>query len=128
MDNENGNLTCNYDCNCNLCETIRSLVAKGIEESQSFAVNILRADQQTTSNEFAGGASQQERFESTSWTVSASGSPFLNDSIVSLDCKLVNKVLVGTHWIMIGEIQDSISREGEPLLYFSGAYRGIGEL
>ena len=34
MDNENGNLTCNYDCNCNLCETISSLVAKGIEESQ----------------------------------------------------------------------------------------------
>lgn len=101
---------------------------KGIEESQHFAVNILRADQQTASNEFAGGASQQERFESTAWTASASGSPFLNDSIVSLDCKLVNKVLVGTHWIMIGEIQDSISREGEPLLYFSGAYRAISDV
>ena len=32
MDNENGNLTCNYDCNCNLCETIRSLMQQSIEE------------------------------------------------------------------------------------------------
>lgn len=100
----------------------------GIEESQNFAVNVLSTDQQNVSNQFAGGASQEERFANTAWIASASGTPFLNDSIVSLDCKVVNKVLVGTHWIVIGEIQESVCRDGEPLLYFSGAYRELAEI
>ncbi|MCX7084086.1 MAG: flavin reductase family protein [Methylococcales bacterium] len=99
----------------------------GIEESQNFAVNVLSTDQQNVSNQFAGGASQEERFANTNWSVSASGTPFLNDSILSLDCKVVNKVLVGTHWIVIGEIQESVCRDGEPLLYFSGSYRELAE-
>ncbi len=110
-----------------VCLNQNADTVNGIEESQNFAVNILRADQQGVSNEFAGGASQQQRIDNNSWTAGLSGVPLLNDSIVSLDCKVVNKVLVGTHWIVIGEIQDSVCREGEPLMYFSGAYRALAD-
>jgi flavin reductase (DIM6/NTAB) family NADH-FMN oxidoreductase RutF len=97
----------------------------GIEESQSFAVNILNADQQDISNQFAGGTSQQQRFENTDWKAGITGAPILNNTLMSLDCKVVEKVLAGTHWIIIGEVQDCVCRSGEPLLYYRGAYRQL---
>jgi len=108
-----------------VCLNQNADTVNGIEASQHFAVNVLRADQQAVSNQFAGGASQAERFAHTAWTVSASGTPLLDDSIVSLDCKVIEKVSAGSHWIVIGEIQEVACRTGEPLLYFSGAYREL---
>jgi flavin reductase (DIM6/NTAB) family NADH-FMN oxidoreductase RutF len=32
----------------------------------------------------------------------------------------------GDHTIFIAEVEDVVVREGEPLLYFRGAYRKIG--
>ncbi len=98
----------------------------GIDESQTFAVNILNADQQDLSSQFAGGTSQQQRFENTDWKAGITGAPILNNTLMSLDCKVVEKVLAGTHWIIIGEVQDCVCRSGEPLLYYRGAYRQLG--
>jgi flavin reductase (DIM6/NTAB) family NADH-FMN oxidoreductase RutF len=97
----------------------------GIQESQCFAVNILNSDQQDLSNQFAGGSSQQQRFQDTDWQAGVTGAPILNDSLMSLDCKVVEKVRAGTHWIIIGEVQDRVCRSGEPLLYYCGAYRQL---
>ena len=99
----------------------------GIQESQSFAVNVLTSEQENISNHFAGGSSQKERFENTDWTAGETGSPILNDSLMSLDCKVVQKVLVGTHWIIIGEVQHCICRTGEPLVYYCGSYRQLAD-
>jgi flavin reductase (DIM6/NTAB) family NADH-FMN oxidoreductase RutF len=96
---------------------------EGIKESQCFAVNVLTSNQQDLSNQFAGGSNQQQRFEKTDWKVGVTGAPILNESLMSLDCKVVEKVLAGTHWIIIGEVQECVCRSGEPLLYFCGAYR-----
>ena len=98
---------------------------EGIKESQCFAVNVLTSDQQGISNQFAGGSNQQLRFENTDWKAGVTGAPILNESLMSLDCKVVEKVLAGTHWIIIGEVQECVCRSGEPLLYFCGAYRQL---
>jgi flavin reductase (DIM6/NTAB) family NADH-FMN oxidoreductase RutF len=97
----------------------------GIHESQYFAVNVLNSDQQALSNQFAGGSSQQQRFENTDWKPGMTGAPILNNSLMSLDCKVVEKVLAGTHWIIIGEVQECVCRSGQPLLYYCGAYRQL---
>ncbi|MCX7098221.1 MAG: flavin reductase family protein [Methylococcales bacterium] len=97
----------------------------GIFASQCFAVNVLKSGQQDLSNQFAGGASQQQRFENTDWGVGLTGAPILNDTLMSLDCKVVEQVQAGTHWIIIGEVQEAVCRSGEPLLYYSGAYRQL---
>jgi flavin reductase (DIM6/NTAB) family NADH-FMN oxidoreductase RutF len=97
----------------------------GIEESRCFAVNVLSSEQQEVSNQFAGGSSQQQRFENTAWEPGITGAPILTDSIMSLDCKVVEKVRAGTHWIIIGEVQDTIRRPGDPLLYYCGNYRQL---
>ena len=98
---------------------------EGIKESQCFAVNVLTSDQQDISNQFAGGSNQQLRFENTDWKAGVTGAPILNESLMSLDCKVVEKVLAGTHWIIIGAVQECVCRSGEPLLYFCGAYRQL---
>jgi flavin reductase (DIM6/NTAB) family NADH-FMN oxidoreductase RutF len=97
----------------------------GIHESQCFAVNVLSSDQQNLSNQFAGGSNQQQRFENTDWKAGITGAPILNNSLMSLDCKVVEKALAGTHWIIIGEVQECVCRSGEPLLYYCGAYRHL---
>jgi flavin reductase (DIM6/NTAB) family NADH-FMN oxidoreductase RutF len=86
---------------------------------------VLSSEQQDVSNQFAGGSSQQQRFENTAWEPGITGAPILTDSIMSLDCKVVEKVRAGTHWIIIGEVQDTIRRPGDPLLYYCGNYRQL---
>lgn len=99
----------------------------GIEESSYFAVNILSAEQEEVSNQFAGGASQDERFANVSWQKGICGMPILNDSLASLECKVVEKVKAGTHWIVIGEVRDVVCRSGSPLLYYRSGYRILSE-
>lgn len=80
------------------------------------------------SNLFAGGASEQERFASVSWSKGINEVPVLDESIASLECKVVNQVRAGTHWIIVGEVEEVICRKGEPLLYFRASYREIAEI
>lgn len=108
-----------------VCINDRADTGDGIAESQYFAVNVLTTEQQETSNQFAGGSSQQQRFADTDWSIGVTGAPLLNNSLMSLDCTVVEKVRAGTHWIIIGEVQSCVCRSGEPLLYYRGAYRQL---
>jgi len=110
-----------------VCLNQRADTGEGIEECQHFAVNVLSATQQDVSNQFAGGSSQQERFANTPWQMGMSGVPILTESLMSLECKVVDKILSGTHWIVIGEVHFSVCRLGEPVLYYRGAYRQLSE-
>jgi flavin reductase (DIM6/NTAB) family NADH-FMN oxidoreductase RutF len=94
-------------------------------ESGHFTVNILTTEQQGVSNQFAGGTSQEQRFAEVAWHEGENGSPVLDDALVSIECNLAHKVLAGSHWVIIGEVQKVDCRSGEPLMYFNGGYRGL---
>jgi flavin reductase (DIM6/NTAB) family NADH-FMN oxidoreductase RutF len=94
-------------------------------EGKSFAVNILTAEQQGVSNQFAGGASQEERFANVNWHQGETGSPMLDDALVSIECTVVQQVLAGSHWVVIGEVQAVECRSGDPLLYYNSGYREL---
>jgi flavin reductase (DIM6/NTAB) family NADH-FMN oxidoreductase RutF len=49
----------------------------------------------------------------------------LTEALASLECAVVDQVLAGTHWIVIGEVQKVVCRNGEPLMYYNGAYRQL---
>ncbi len=101
---------------------------KGIDASQCFAVNVLAQTQHNVSNQFAGGCSQEERFAYHAWHTANTGAPLLRESLMSLDCKLVEKVQAGSHWIVIGEVQACETRDGEPLLYYRTRYRELSDI
>jgi flavin reductase (DIM6/NTAB) family NADH-FMN oxidoreductase RutF len=101
--------------------------AENIDQNQRFAVNILNANQQDISNHFSGGSSQEERFANAAWHLGSTGVPILDESLMSLECKVIEKVRAGTHWVIIGEVQDVTSRSGKPLLYFRSNYRQLAD-
>lgn len=98
---------------------------EGIRACGRFAVNVLTSEQEHVSNQFAGGSSQQQRFEDTPWQASTSGMPLLSESLLSLDCRVIDRIQSGTHDIIIGEVEHSVRRNGMPLLYFRSGYRQL---
>ena len=108
-----------------VCISAAAETGEGIQDSQYFAVNILTADQELVSNQFAGGCSMENRFAEISWEEGNTGVPVLNDSLASIECKVIQQVRAGTHWILVGEVQHKICRPGFPLLYFKSGYREL---
>ena len=94
----------------------------GVLDGKTFAVNILKSDQQQVSNQFAGETSQEQRFENVSWHEGETGSPIIDDALASIECTVVQQILAGTHWVIIGEVQKVTCRSGEPLLYYNSSY------
>jgi flavin reductase (DIM6/NTAB) family NADH-FMN oxidoreductase RutF len=101
---------------------------ENIDQNQQFAVNILQDNQQADSNNFSGGSSQEDRFANAPWHEGLTGMPILDGSIMSLECRVIEKVRAGTHWIVIGEVQHASTRSGDPLLYYRSNYRNLAEL
>lgn len=108
-----------------VCINERADTLEGIVASQQFAVNILNQAQQEVSNQFAGGCNQQQRFANTPWEKGVTGMPVLTESLMSLECKLVDKAQAGTHWVLIGEVQHCTCRAGEPIVYYRSQYRQL---
>ncbi|PKM09966.1 MAG: flavin reductase [Gammaproteobacteria bacterium HGW-Gammaproteobacteria-10] len=108
-----------------VCINTQTDTGNSIQQCRHFAVNILTAAQQAISNEFAGGASQQERFANVSWSQGVYNMPVLNDSLTSLECRVLQQIKAGTHWVIVGEVLDVITRSGEPLIYYRSDYRQL---
>jgi hypothetical protein len=89
----------------------------GREPTRDF--RILRAARPTHEHaEEEAGA----RFERT-----AQGTPILHGALAYLECRLQSAQEAGDHTIFIAEVEDVVVRQGEPLLFFRGKYRKIGE-
>ncbi len=108
-----------------VCLNDSAETGEGIKESGYFAVNILSAEQESISNNFAGGNSMQERFGATPWSKGVTGAPVLDETMATLECKVIQQMRAGTHWIIVGEVQNVICRLGEPLLYYGAGYRQL---
>ena len=62
------------------------------------------------------------RFERT-----AHGTPVLQEALAYLECRLHSAQDAGDHTIFIAEVEDVVVREGDPLTYFRGKYRHVGD-
>ncbi len=111
-----------------VCLNDAAETGEGIQESGYFAVNILSSEQESVSNNFSGGNSMQERFNATLWSSGITGAPVLDETLASLECKMINQMRAGTHWIVVGEVQNVICRSGNPLLYFRAGYQKLATI
>lgn len=96
------------------------------QDGATFAVNILRQDQELLSNRFAW-VKDEDRFAAGDWTAAATGAPILQDALAWLDCTIYSRVVAGTHTVYIGEVQASAVPEPdvEPLVYWNRRYRPL---
>ena len=95
-----------------------------IESNGVFAVNILAADQEPLSRYFSSKDRPRGRdaFRDVDHRTVVTGSPVLDGVIAYLDCRLHESRTVGDHEVFIGEVVALGSTEGEPLMFYGGAY------
>ena len=89
-----------------------------------FAVNILSAEQQVLSNQYAKKG--QHELDSAHYRTGKYGAPIIRDALVNFECELDATHEGGDHLIIVGRVKDMDQRpDGSPLLFFSGGYREI---
>lgn len=89
-----------------------------------YAINVLAKEQQDHSNRYAQKGDHllaPEHFSSGKF-----GAPILRGALVSFECELHASHDGGDHLIIVGRVLDMQAREGEPLLFYCGGYRGLG--
>ena len=101
-----------------------------LHAKKRFGINVLCEEQRAISEYYARPERTHEhaeqeagaRFERT-----RHGTPMLQGSLAYLECRLHSAQVAGDHTIFIAEVEDVVVREGEPLLFFRGKYRKVGE-
>ena len=94
-----------------------------VAQTGSFAVNVLRADQQEVSHAFARAGVKP--FSSISHHLGDNGAPLLDDAIAVLECTTYRVFEAGDHDVVLGEVTASAVPGGDPLVYYDGAYRSL---
>lgn len=105
-----------------------SRIADTVEENGSFCVNILPTTNQHASDRFAGRHDDEvtDRFEGIELDETA-GTTTILKGCTAFCCEIKETVISGTHKIFIGRVMSVKAGEPDPLLYFDGAYRKMGE-
>jgi flavin reductase (DIM6/NTAB) family NADH-FMN oxidoreductase RutF/DNA-binding transcriptional LysR family regulator len=114
-----------------VCVHRRSPAAPAILANGVFCVNLLRDSQSWLSDTFAGRLRTEtgDKFEAGRWTTLSTGAPALADGLVAFDCTLRMATLYGTHYILVGEVEEAVVAEhGPALVYANRAYGSPVEL
>ena len=104
-----------------VCISKSSSSHEPIMASGKFGVSILGSDQEAVSGRFA--ARGGDKFAGLDIRRGTLGIPLIGNALATLECRVTNQVVGGDHSIFIGEVVDTQTREGAPLLYFRAAYR-----
>lgn len=113
-----------------VCVDHRTKTHAHLHSKKRFGINVLGEDQRAISEYYARPARTHEhaeeeagaRFERT-----RHGTPMLQGALAYLECRLHSAEEAGDHTIFIAEVEDVVVREGDPLLFFRGKYRKVGE-
>jgi 3-hydroxy-9,10-secoandrosta-1,3,5(10)-triene-9,17-dione monooxygenase reductase component len=96
-----------------------------IHRAGHFTVNLLAADQQELSTNFA--ISKADKFDGVDWTPSEEhGDPRLAGCVGWIDCKVHNVHAEGDHYIVVGRVLSLVEgSSAEPLLFYRSGYRKL---
>lgn len=111
-----------------VCMNKASYLHAHFVENKILAVNVLGSHHQPISNAFSSKMNSVERFKHGIWTELETGSPALEDSLVSFDCQIEQIQEVGTHDIFICRIVAiQQTQQDQGLVYFNRAYHQVGQ-
>jgi flavin reductase (DIM6/NTAB) family NADH-FMN oxidoreductase RutF len=103
----------------------RTAALAAILHGKHFALNFLSHGDRALADMFGGRGETRgaSRFAPERWGTLTTGAPILNDAVGAIDCALEETIERFGVMIAIGRVVDVLVREGEPLLFFRGAYR-----
>lgn len=91
-----------------------------ISLATAFTVNILSEGQEALARRFAD--LQSDRFEGIGFSRGGNGIAILGGALGYIQCSVITRYAAGDHDIIIGEVEEAMSEEGRPLLYYRGGY------
>ena len=113
-----------------ICVDKQARMLAVLERTQRFGVSVLKDSQRAISEFFAlpeqDPAAERALGVRFHWT--PSGIPVLAEALVQLTCRVTSSQVAGDHTIFLAEVDSAEVFEGEPLLFFRGAYRRIAAL
>ncbi|MFT8709533.1 MAG: flavin reductase family protein [Sporolactobacillus sp.] len=98
-----------------------------IAESGVFSVNILESGQKDLVTAFFRTVAQEDgKLAGYSFSLEETGCPVFEDALSYFECKVVDKLERGDHYIYVGEVVNAgVNRSGEPLsMKETGFYYG----
>jgi flavin reductase (DIM6/NTAB) family NADH-FMN oxidoreductase RutF len=113
-----------------VCVDHRARTHAHLHAKKRFGVNVLAENQQVISEYYARPVATHEHAEEEAgarFDRTTLGTPVLHGALAYLECRLHSVQDAGDHTIFIAEVEDVVVRVGDPLLYFRGDYRKIGE-
>jgi len=99
------------------------------QEAEAFGVNVLAADQRALSDLFAKHGVPEEPMGGFEYRMGELGVPLLSGVLGYAECRIVERMSGGDHTIVVGEATNvAFDRaDADPLLFYRGQYRGIGD-
>lgn len=131
-DGRTGGLTANAVCSLSLdpllalvCFEQSARTLPLVREAGRFAVNVLRAGGEDVARVFASKVPEGEKLSGVPHRL-VDGMPVIDDALAWIVCDLRQLVPAGDHEIAIGEVVAmDVAADGEPLLWYQGAYRAL---
>jgi flavin reductase (DIM6/NTAB) family NADH-FMN oxidoreductase RutF len=114
-----------------VCVDHRARTHTHLHARKRFGVNVLAENQRAISEYYALPSPTHQNAEQEAgarFDRTQHGTPVLHGALAYLECRLHSAQDAGDHTIFIAEVEDVVVREGDPLLYFRGAYRQIGTI
>lgn len=105
-----------------LAHTARSY--RVFREAESFAVNVLTAEQEETARIFASRG--VDKFGCIRWHAGRLGAPVIEGCLATFDCAMHQRLTAGDHDILMGRVIGYSHHAGEALLFHGGAFQRLG--
>jgi flavin reductase (DIM6/NTAB) family NADH-FMN oxidoreductase RutF len=101
-----------------------------LHAKKRFGINVLCETQRAISEYYARPERSHEHAEveaGARFDRTKHGTPMLHGALAYLECRLHSAQDAGDHTIFIAEVEDVVVRDGDPLLFFRGKYRKVGD-
>ncbi|MEA2585793.1 MAG: flavin-dependent trigonelline monooxygenase, reductase component [Thermomicrobiales bacterium] len=107
---------------CLICLDKRSNTLPALLAARSFAVNILRADQEDLSRRFASKV--LDKFELVNWSPApTTGQPWIVGAAAFVECRIWRCIDAGDHVVILGRVESGrADPDATPLMYFRRTY------
>lgn len=126
-----GGLTANAVCSVSLdpllalvCFEQSARTLPLVRETGRFAVNVLRTGSEEIARTFASKVPEAEKLSGVPHRL-VQGMPILDAALAWIVCDVQQLVPAGDHEIAIGAVIAMDVTEGDPLLWYQGAYRAL---
>lgn len=106
-----------------VCLNEESATGQAVHDSGIFVINVLSRPQTDLARRFAvkGG----DKFSTVGYERGQLGAPLLSGALAHIECQVTARVAGGSHTVLLGEVQNAVALEGDPLVYYRGSFGGF---